>query len=365
MTTATQSIKSAPFPFHETCGVIHLHTLFSDGGIGFGELIDAAREVGLDYIVVTDHMTLRGRDEGYETFHGNLCVVVGYEHNDIRNRNHYLAVGVNQVFDELGEAEKYVAAIKRDGGIGFIAHPFEKRNYLDRYPPYPWTDWEVNGYDGIELWNQMSEWLENLTSQFKILHLFHPRSFLREIPRENLACWDRLNKDRFVSAVAGVDAHTMKSKLGPLSFTIFPVKVELKGLRTHLYLDKPLDPGDPSGSRKRLLDAMKCGHGFISNYRCGEARGARIYMTDAEGAVLPPGYVPSALTLPLRLEVELPGPGDIRFFRNGELITSCEGNAAGISVVERGLYRVEIFKRNRAWIYSNPFPVNMYSGQTV
>ena len=150
--------------YREITGAIHLHTTYSDGGITIKELINAAKTVGLNFIIVTDHMTLRGLDEGYEGLTDNLCVLVGYEHHDPHKKNHYLALGVDQVFNPSLKPQSYINEIKKAGGIGFLAHPAEKRNYFGSLPPYPWTDWEVDGFDGIEIWNQMSDWVENLKS---------------------------------------------------------------------------------------------------------------------------------------------------------------------------------------------------------
>jgi hypothetical protein len=356
-TTEGKPLRSGPV--HEACGALHLHTLFSDGGIGFGELVDTAVAAELDYIIVTDHMTLKGKELGLEKFYGGLLVVVGYEHNDSNNRNHYLALGVERVFGELSSADRYVTAVRDAGGIGFIAHPFEKRNFLEQYPPYPWTDWDVEEFDGVELWNQMSEWLETLKSRFDIVHLLRPRSFLKHIPRGNLQRWDRLNRDRFVSAVAGVDAHTMKIRIGFFTVTVFPAKVELKGLRTHVYLDSPLEVSEETRSRAMLLDALRKGRGFISNYRCADARGTRIFLHDSSGRLVPPGVPDHPRALPAALTVSLPEKGDIRLYRDGEQAASAKGAAAEFMIERHGSYRLEIFRRSRAWIYSNPFPVGV------
>ena len=116
--------------FHEICGAIHLHTSFSDGGVSYDELIATARNVGLDYIVVTDHMSLKGRELGFNKFHENFLVVVGYEHNDLKNHNHYLALGIDRVFKEYSSAGQYVTAVRDAGGVGFLAHPYEKRKSI-------------------------------------------------------------------------------------------------------------------------------------------------------------------------------------------------------------------------------------------
>jgi len=161
----------------ELSGALHLHTTCSDGGVDFPTLIQTAKDVGLDYVVVTDHMTLKGRELGYEGFSEKLLVVIGYEHNDSNNINHYLALGTSKVARVHNDPQHYIDAINQDGGAGFLAHPVEKRNYFKNYPPYPWTAWNTHGYDGIELWNQMSEWLEHLKCWAQFFHLAYPRRF--------------------------------------------------------------------------------------------------------------------------------------------------------------------------------------------
>src|SRR5271157_651433 len=86
------------FPkIYELCGALHLHTTFSDGSVDFPTLIAGAKEVGLDFIVVTDHLSLKGREKGFEGFSDDLFVFIGYEHNDINNLNHYLVLGTDIV----------------------------------------------------------------------------------------------------------------------------------------------------------------------------------------------------------------------------------------------------------------------------
>jgi hypothetical protein len=348
---------------HELCGALHLHTKYSDGGVDYPELIDAAQQVGLDFIVVTDHMTLRGRQEGFEGFSGDLFVVVGYEHNDSNNINHYLALGTPRVIGAGDHPRQYIDEIKKEGGIGFIAHPIERRHYFKDYPAYPWTSWETDGFDGIELWNQMSDWLEHLKSWLNFFRLFYPRRFLIRADKEIVQRWDGYNRCSFKSAIGGVDAHTMKKKIGIFQLTIFPIKVELKGIRTHLYFNDPLPRDDPQRARALFFDALKNGRGFISNYRRNDARGTRFFIEFSNGKCVLPGCADTGTAvqkLPACLHVQLVERAQILLFRNGNLVRQCKGSSAQFDIADQGLYRVEICKGNNIWIYSNPFPVGPY-----
>jgi hypothetical protein len=342
------------------CGVIHIHTTFSDGSVDYPELIAAGRSAGLDFVVVNDHMTLKGKEEGLEGFAGDLLVVVGYEHHDSNNTNHYLVFGTDTVLEEQKSVQKYIDDVKRKGGIGFLAHPLERRHYFKRYPPYPWTEWSVKNYDGIEIWNQMSEWVENLKRWRSYIRVFYPRRFLISIAPELCAKWDEVNRERFVAGIGGVDAHTWKIRAGIISMRIFPIKVELKGIRTHLYLQKPFPRDDWGATEKMFIAALRDGHGFISNYRRGDAKGTRIYMQLGNGECIAPGKPETAYSPPSRLHVELPVQAEIRLIRNGMLFDCEKSSHTAFQISQTGVYRIEVYRRGRAWIYSNPFPVGSY-----
>jgi hypothetical protein len=348
---------SAQTFYHEMCGAIHLHTTFSDGGTDCPCLIAAAQAVGLDYIILTDHMSLGARQAGFEGFHKELFVIVGYEHNDSENRNHYLAIGTESVVAGMEDPQVYIDTVRNAGGIGFLAHPSEDRHYFNRYPPYPWTAWHASGYDGIELWNQMSEWVENLKKWYSFIRVLYPRRFLKGVPPDLIRRWDALNAAGFVSGIGGVDAHTYPFPLGIFTLRVFPIKVELKGIRTHLYLEERLPVEDASRAKKMVMSALRDGNGFISNFRRGDARGTRMHAWSLDGKCHLPGRNPHVTPVPLELEVTLPEKAEIRLIRNGVQSGSIRGSHCRFAITEKGSYRVEVRRKNQAWIYSNPFPV--------
>lgn len=347
------------FPYKELCGAIHLHTKYSDGGVDYPTLQRTALEVGLDFVVVTDHMSLGGLKDGFEGIKNNLIVIVGYEHQDPSNLNHYLAIGVNEVFDQITNPQDYVNAIREAGGIGFIAHPAEKRNYIGQFPPYPWTDWNVKGYDGLEIWNQMSEWIEQLRSWYSVFKLLNPRRFIDTAPPELLQRWDKLNQSHFIAGIGGVDAHTRKIGKGIFSFEVFPLKVELKGIRTHVYVPENTDLNDFAVTKRNLLTSLKNGNSYISNFRRGDATGSQIMMTLTDGSLVSPGKQDYCCQ-PESISVTLPEKADIALLLNGTVVKKITGKLATFKIIDKGVFRVEVFRRGKAWIYSNPFPVGAY-----
>jgi len=135
---------------NEYIGSIHIHSVFSDGSGKADEIAAIASEVGLDFIALTDHNTLRALEEGYEKYYGNTLLICGTEINDKHNKNHYLAFGINKSPSTRIPVKEYVRQVKEEGGIGFLAHPNEKRSSMKEHPPYPWLEWDTEDFTGIE-----------------------------------------------------------------------------------------------------------------------------------------------------------------------------------------------------------------------
>ena len=77
---------------YEYVGAIHMHSKFSDGSGDADRIAEIASEVGLDFIILTDHNTLRALHENYEQWYKNTLMLVGCELNDKKNKNHYYQI---------------------------------------------------------------------------------------------------------------------------------------------------------------------------------------------------------------------------------------------------------------------------------
>lgn len=114
----------------EYSGSIHMHSKFSDGSGTVEEIATGAQESKLDFIILTDHNTMKAKSKGYEKWHGGTMLIVGYELNDINNKNHYLVFGMDDVvgtFEKLPDGDlgsrlsavEYVREIKSKGELVF------------------------------------------------------------------------------------------------------------------------------------------------------------------------------------------------------------------------------------------------------
>lgn len=346
----------------EYIGAAHIHSTFSDGTGEVPDIAKFADEVGLDFIMLTDHNTLRALQEGYEKWYGNTLCLVGCEVNDKENKNHYLAFGIDEAFSTRTPARVYVSKVKELGGIGFLAHPHEKRQHKE-HPAYPWTDWDINDFTGIEIWNHMSEWVENLTEENKYRSFLHPLRTVTAPPAETLKVWDKLSEKRKVIAIGGIDAHAHKYNLvGFLEVEIFPYKVLFKSIRTHVLLDEQIKKGENQAeiekAKWQIYNALRDGKCFVANDYVADSKGFRFFAEHNKKKYQMGDTVPAHKEV--KLSVLLPGiESEIKLIQNGNIIETTTAINAEFVVNKKGIYRVEVFHENRAWIYSNHIRVDV------
>lgn len=340
---------------YEYVGAIHMHSKFSDGSGDAEKIAETANEVGLDYIILTDHNTLRALHEGYEKWYGNTLMLVGCELNDKVNKNHYLAMNIKDTFSTRQSAKSYVEKVKEAGGIGFIAHPHEERSSMKEHPPYPWTDWDAGDYTGIEIWNHMSEWMENLTEQNKYNHFVHPLRSIIAPQQKTLDKWDELNIKRKVVGIGGIDAHAHKiNVLGFVEVEVFPYKVLFKSIRTHVLVNKKLsgENVDIEMAKNLIYESLENGRCFFANSNHADAKGFRFYGKSGN-KIYQMGETIN-LESKVKLKISLPNKSaKINLIHCGKIISSIESNEGDFFVTKSGQYRVEVYLHDKAWIFSN------------
>ena len=165
----------------ELTGSIHNHSKYSyDSKVPIKRIIRSALKADLDYLTINDHRTYAARkdpvlEQGYD-----LIVIVGAEINDPGNNNHYLVFNSDTIIQNE-PAENYVDFYRKEGAIGFAAHPMERR-VIKTYRKYLWTDLKVNQFDGLEIWNFLSEWVGKLNPRINgLLFVLFP-AFLSASP---------------------------------------------------------------------------------------------------------------------------------------------------------------------------------------
>jgi hypothetical protein len=342
--------------WYEYIGAVHIHTSDSDGTKGVEEIVKLAQKVKLDFLLFSDHLTLRSLYANLEGWYDSVLAIVGYEIHDEDNKNHYLVFNLNEVLPFGLPPAEYVREVKEKGGIGIIAHPDEARNSLKQFPPYPWTDWEMDGFDGIEIWNEMSEWMENLTRTNQLKMIFSPRKALKSPTDRTLRKWDEINQKRKMVGIGAIDAHAFSYPLlGLFRITIFPYDVQFKSIRTHILLTEPLS-SEAIQAKKQVLNALKECRVFVSNYRWGDAKGFSFVAQNSTNKVMIGENI--EMKDGVKLFVQTPSDCYIKLLCDGKTVAETQSRMLEFTAKEKGNYRVEAYKNRKGWIYSNHIRIN-------
>ncbi len=343
--------------WYEYAGNIHMHTTYSDGTGSFDDLAQAARQAGLDFIIVTDHNILVKGEEGYRH---RVLVLVGEEVNrEQSHENHLLCLGIHQEVSALrDDPQALIDAVNAQGGLSFLAHPIERSSRLVP-DTYPWTDWSVRGFTGIELWNYMSSFMEFATNPLQGLLLstkpqYYPQGPLPEV----LALWDDLLTEGSVVAIGGSDAHAQVYHLGFIRRRIFPYEFLFRGVNTHILTPEAFN-GQLAHDAALVYGALRRGHAWVAYDLVRSTAHFRFWATVGESRVIQGDRVP--LSEGLCLHVVLPTRARILLRKDGEVVEDVRGQTLRREVQEAGIYRVEVWKKawgkERGWIFSNPIYV--------
>lgn len=333
---------------HDLACVVHVHSTHSDGTGTVAEIAAAAARNAVDVVLLTDHDTLAARRAGEEGWHGDVLVLVGEEVTP-KDRDHYLAFGLDREVSRNQAAAGICEAVKSRGGFGFAAHPFSQGSpRFRRIAGMPWTDFDCEGVEGLEVWSFVTDTGEKLGSLLDVARFVAmPERMLDHPPARNVAEWDRLCGLRRVVGIAGIDAHQIGIRVrGHVPLRLMSYARSFRYLRTHVQCEET-----PNGNLEHDRDQV-----------FGALREGRCYMSvDSLGP--PRGFTFSAGELPMgadaafdghTLRATIPRPAHLRLVRDGELLESVEGVELQHRASQPGVYRVEAHLRERTWILSNP-----------
>ena len=345
---------------YDYTGVIHFHSLYSfDGRVSIEEIIKAAGENGLDFLMLTDHSTLGARKDGFEGWNGGILLVVGQE---ITPRfNHYLAFDINEELivnenDIECKPQDYIDRVNALGGIGFIAHPDHEGTEKFHVKHFPWQDWSVYGYTGMGVWDFMTDWQSTLKSLPSALIAYLFPAYVLKGPRDKtLERWDHLNKEGRVVGIGELDNHDTPRKILGITVGVFPFKRAFRFTRTHLLLDNPLK-GKAEEDIKALLNALANGRAYVAMEYFRDAKGFSLSLSDFNREVTMGDEF--SLKGEALLNVKIPEKGKIRIIHDSRLFAETIDKDITCKILQRGIYRAEVYLkvrgRYRPWIFSNP-----------
>jgi predicted metal-dependent phosphoesterase TrpH len=110
---------------------LHTHTSWShDCSVPAESLLDAAEEIGLGAIAVTDHNVFGGALEATELARGRELVVVAGEEVKTKGQGEVIGLFLREEIPRGLSFEDTIAAIRAQGGLVFLPHPFDRRHAI-------------------------------------------------------------------------------------------------------------------------------------------------------------------------------------------------------------------------------------------
>lgn len=364
-----------PVGFYDYKGVANVHT---DRGLGSGsptEVIKAAQEVGLDFLVLTDLNAFEqpALPEGY---HRKLLVIGAGAYSYVDSRVLLYDLQRRHSLESLGQTQTLLADLLSQSGseekndLIVLAHPTK--------PGFSWSGAYPSGLDGIEVINLKSVWRqawENSKPSFFWSAIVYPfntsLSLLRlyEEPERELELWDQLSATRHTVGMAGAEATARSTPLGIGSIKFPSYQTSFSLLSNHVLLRSELT-GEAEGDRRKILTALSDGNFYMSLDVLGDPKGFVAYIQDGEKTHLMGSRV--KFQPGLKLIVKLPRrprtPFEAAFIKDGQHMMSSNSVDSELEIHGPGVYRVivRVFTSftlpdgNRwiTWLYSNPFYVD-------
>ena len=342
---------------------IHIHTTYSDGHSKHAEIAKAAIEKNIDVLIITDHNILVSGIEGYFKENGKqVLVLVGEEIHDQSKQpqhNHILAIGINRELAQFAvDPQNLINLIHQEQGLAIIAHPHDPESKVFQEPGISWINWDIDNFDGIELWNAMSEFKSLLKSKFHaIFYALHPNRIATNPFEATIKKWDELLiSGKKIVAIGGADAHALPGRIGFFRKTIFPYRFHFSTINTHLLLQMPLT-SDFLTDKDLVITALSSGHGFIGYDLPHSTKGFRFVAHGREKSAIMGDEISSQNGI--TFQIHLPIPTECHLLQDGKIIKTWYSHENCTHITnEPGVYRVEAFinylHRRRGWIFSNP-----------
>lgn len=382
--------------------VIHCHSYLSHDSRGTTEeILAAAKAAGVHAIFMTDHYTPDRRflREALRGVHDGVLFIPGAELG-----NGMLVFRIDGIdWPPDASAAEVLQRLHEKGGVAFLAHPESRHDWslpplfagmeiynthADAEDHHSALPTELRGPEAIATWLSLLQAFRRYPSE--------AFAAIFDVPTENLARWDALNRERKLVGIAGNDSH---NNVGAVVLGAEGGRLEVFDVLGKKIADLPrsalpsfvLGGVDPAPGQKVLelrLDPYEVSFDYVSTHLLAEDLSEQALMAALlhgrcyvafDWLADPTGFVFEGRwsrrgkeqiawmgdTLRLRdrplLRVESPLPAQIRLLRDGQEVARETDLSLEFPVREPGVYRAEVWVtvagEARPWIWANPIRV--------
>jgi len=331
----------------------------SDGDVSPPQILDAARDAGLHFVVFSEHPPLPPDHGDLAGWHDGVLVALAPEVKAAGQ--HCLALDLPE--DELGNFADHETAladlerlrhVQRRGGAIFVAHPKTVSKPFFHVGVPGWHDWDTDAFDGIEVWAYMHDWIRDLTLRNFLSHYRHPDRWITGPDPEVLRHWDEVGRRRHCVGIGALDNHARRIPFrswGPALLEIFPHAYGFRTVRTHVLAPEPFT-GDAAADLATLGRLLRQGRCYVSYDLLADATG--FAFTGERGAEVLHMGDEAAADGPVAFRADSPVDAQMRLVRDGQPIAEAAGRQLAAEGSEPGVYRVEARLDGRPWVFTNP-----------
>ena len=330
-------------PPGEMRGAWHVHTTRSDGRGALDEVVRAAREAGLHFVVLAEHNVLAPEDGGWRD--GVLVITATEASTEF---GHVVALGVSRALQTGERRGDPLGAIAQLGGEAVLAHPL--------HPRRPFTGWGRGAWRGFEVVSNDTAWHQALADRAAgrivtaaLAMPWDPARAvlaLRDDPRDELTRFDaELREARALERgppkvlLCSADAHGYPSYRA--AFEAFSMHVPVK------------PTGDAAADARAVARALLDGSAACVFDGVAPASGIAL-ARGADGAPSLRVHAPAAGRHSFALWRDGTRVGAVEGAHAGGDLTVALGPACGASPCGPGVYRVEATRDGRPWFLTNP-----------
>ena len=356
---ASNAQDESPFPVYS--GVVHIHSVRSDGSGTIKEIAEAAARTGLDYIVITDHDTgpEARTDAGY---YGSVLVLVGSEIS--MEEEHILYIPhPDSLFYEPDSARKYLYELGNAAAV-IGAHPF--------LPKQPLRQEVAPFLDGIELVNADVQWRKcskiNLFEAF-IMYPFldYSMNTIAHYPYESMNLWRQTRVDGYddFMLIGSVDAHASIKITDSWDWEFPSYERVFRMVQTHVITQEEFN-GDYSHDARLVYSALKSGNSYISFENFGDTEGFS-FTIRGDDSLYTIGNTVNQADLP-GFSVQISTDKNVRVYIKtpDTTVTVQDDSYFEYNVLEKGSYFAEVYQLRRSfwgkrmeipWIITNTITI--------
>lgn len=347
-------------------GVINVHSQEGSGQGTIPEILKAAYEAKLDFIIFTES-TFESTTSPNSRYEENLLVLNGREYSYLKSK----LILIDPLFDyskikNAGDAHLFLSDYLENNKDGFVIlkHP--------RKDGYEWEGDFASGIDAIEIISLRNHWREswdlskwNFISSLLMYPFNTEYAFLNiyQAPKQNLSLWNEIALQRNIVGLIGSDAKS-KLKIFGKRFLRFPSYKQLFLLSSnHIVLDSELT-GQLNKDSNKIFNALKQGQFYFSLDFLGDPEGFNFYgQTNLNSNILMGStFTGSKLTLCYKKPDTLIRNTWATVYFNGKKIHTYK-NENCIQAKQKGQYSLVYYRKIERpwpfksltipWIYSN------------